>query len=97
MLLLASITSASLPSVIVADKVILVDTAEANHNERKVKGNRPGLRVLGKGSKGGSKSSYSMEYGDSRYLLSEDTDDYPTRGLSSISMSYSPKGGKKRS
>jgi len=44
-ILLAVITSALLPSVTVADKVVLVDTAETNHNERQVKGD-PMLCVL---------------------------------------------------
>ena len=46
MLLLASITSASLPSASIADKFILIETAEANHNEHRVKGNKPSFRVL---------------------------------------------------
>ena len=48
MLLLASITFALLPSVSVADKVILGNTAEANHNEHQVEGDKHVLRELQK-------------------------------------------------
>ena len=51
-ILLASISSTLLPSVSVADTVILVDTAEANHNERQVKGDNHVLRVLKQKNKG---------------------------------------------